>query len=149
MSGAMHIDDIAFILWHDCIRPAARYDQWVPAPQHADNDGYTEVVTTPVLDVAGHRCTLSYWRGDLDTEGWSVAIEPDAGALVRVEGFPGEPSPNSVARVYLFGNAWPEHQKVADISYSWDAHNEALYDTPRPAILACPVYLPEQLEMTF
>jgi len=128
----MHIDDIAFLLWHDCIRPAARYDQWVPAPQHADGDGYTEVVTTPVLDVAGHKCVLSYWRDDLGTEVWCVALSPEPG--VRQD----------VARIYTFGDAWPEAPPGEDVIFEWDLHG-----APSTAILACPVYLPEQLEMTF
>lgn len=138
----MHIDDIAYRLWHDCIRPAARYDRWLPSPANADHNGHTTVMTTPVLAIAGHKCVLAYWHDGLETEVWWVALAPEAGGK------------RDVARIYVFGDAWPDHaeQHCEDVTFEWELHDEGLYDDtlyPHPIILACSWELPDQLEMGF
>ena len=127
----MTIDEIAFRLWRDCIRPAARYDRWVPSEAYADAQGYTEVATTPVLDVAGHKCVVCYWRSTDDAGRWWLVISTN------------EADDATAAREYDF---WDGQIILAphNLIFKWNAH-----DAPSTAILACPVELPEQLEMVF
>ncbi len=122
------LDDLGAQLWDWCIRPAARYDRWLPWAPAADDHGCTQVAVTPVFTVRGRRCIVSYWT-DGQAEVWQVAVEVD----------------DETAITQIFGDA---HGPPEVVLWDWEGDEPAGDWDEGNAVLACPTPWADEQQMS-